>query len=147
VGFTTVELLLVIVILGVVAWLVVPRFGFDVLAVEEVDTTSRRLVSGLRLARRLAISEGADHRLRLLPGSPPYHGYTIELATGNGKWQTVHGPMSMPDSVHCAGDREHRFTRLGSATAATSVTLSRAGQERRVRVLAATGRVLVEPAP
>lgn len=142
-GWTAVELMLVVAVLGIVAGLTVPRFGAKLLPYEQVNTTGQNLVGNLRLARRLAITSRADHRLLLSPATPPYTSYTIERLGGG--WSVVRGPMAIPDSVSAAGDREHRFTSLGAATATTAVTLSRTETTRTVRVLAATGRSWMEP--
>ncbi len=142
-GLTTIEMLLVVALLGILAGLTVPRFGTRLVPYEEVQTTAQGVVGHLRLARRQAISARRDHRLLLSPATKPYTSYDIEEL--NGSWTSVRGPIAIPDSVICSGDREHRFTAMGSATATTSVTLSRNAISRTVGVLAATGRVWMEP--
>ena len=142
-GLTTVEMLLVAALMLVVAGLTVPRFGSRLVPYEEVQTSAQNVAAHLRLARRQAISGRRDHRLLLSPATAPYTSYRIEELDGS--WVEVRGPFTLPDSVSCSGDREHRFNPQGRASATTSITLKRNATSRTVGVLAATGRIWVEP--
>jgi len=55
-GFTLLELLIVIALMGIIAALVVPMFGGPV-STSELRATARQLAAGLRLARSEAVSE------------------------------------------------------------------------------------------
>lgn len=143
-GLTTVEMLLVVAVLGLVAGLAVPRFGGQLLPRETVHTSAQQIVAQLHLARRLAITEHVEHQVRFVPHFPPFTSYLIERHAPGGGWEIVRGPQELPESLVCTGWPTHRFTPLGSASSSSWLMLQQDETTRKVRVLAATGRVWAE---
>ncbi len=80
-AFSFVELIIIVSILGIFAVIAVPRFNYALISKQKADTTARKIVTDLRLTRRLAISDAANNtkgfELKMV-GSVPYDSYEIE---------------------------------------------------------------------
>ena len=72
-GFTIIEFLAIIAIIGILVVMAVPRLG--TLGKSVAQTTARRLVADMRYARRLAIASAKDHIVRFYPPGGPYDEY------------------------------------------------------------------------
>ena len=70
-GFTLTELLLVIFILGILILIGVPAFR-NYQPGMQLSGTLRELISDLRYAQQLAVTEQIDHGIRLLSGDDKY---------------------------------------------------------------------------
>ncbi|MHC4105941.1 MAG: pilus assembly FimT family protein [Planctomycetota bacterium] len=80
-AFSFVELIIIVSILAIFTVIAVPRFNYAIISRQKVDTTARKIVTDLRLTRRLAISDAANNskgfELKMV-GSVPYDSYEIE---------------------------------------------------------------------
>ena len=80
-AFSFVELIVIVSILSILAFIAVPRFNYALISKHKAETTARKIVTDLRLTRRLAISEAANNtkgfELKMV-GSVPYKSYEIE---------------------------------------------------------------------
>jgi prepilin-type N-terminal cleavage/methylation domain-containing protein len=144
-AFTLVELVLVVVILGVMAVVALPRFGHDALDRLATTTIAREIASDMRLARSLAISNAATnaqgYAVRMV-GAPPYSSYEIlSIPTG----ETV-STKAIPGGVACTGDPEFRFGPLGALSPGSGTTLRVAGQGKQyvLTLIPATGSVTIQ---
>jgi len=74
-------LIIVVAFLGAFALIAVPRFNYAIISRQKADTVARKIVTDLRLTRRLAISDAANntwgYELKFV-GPLPYHTYEIE---------------------------------------------------------------------
>jgi len=59
-GFTTIEFLLVVVLIALLGYIFVPRFSHDAILEKQVYTTAHDLAGDLRYARRLAMGSGLE---------------------------------------------------------------------------------------
>ena len=146
-GFTLVELILVVALLAVLAGIVVPRMGVDVIGKVEAKTAAAQFGNYLRLARSLAItnasSNGQGYKVMLLP-SEPYTSYRIVNAQ---TLEDVKEPREIPQGVVCSGDAEFRFMGLGDLAGASQkqVQFSKEQETLVVTVWPAGGRIKVTP--
>ena len=75
-AFSLVELILIVAFIGIFAVIAVPRLNFAIISKQKADTVARKIVTDLRLTRRLAISDAANNTIGLayeLRNSRPRH--------------------------------------------------------------------------
>ena len=144
-AFSLVELVLVVAILGAIAFIAVPRLGSDTLNRLTATTTAREIATDMRLARSLAVSNaGANsqgYAIRMT-GSPPYSEYKIvNLVTD----ETV-STKTIPATVSCTGDTEFRFGPLGNLASGSGTTLSVSGDGKQyaLTLTPATAAVVIQ---
>lgn len=99
-GFTLIEVVLVVMVLGVMAGVAVPRYQ-AALDGMELECAAKRLASDLRLARQTAIQTATTRGLEFSPADDFYQ----TLTTGG-------GPIDDPD--HPGSPLEVRFDHAGS---------------------------------
>ena len=134
-----------VALLAIMASIVVPRMGVDVIGKMEAETTARQFGHYLRLARSLAIthagSNGQGYQVILLPAEP-YTSYKIVNAQ---TLQDVKEAREIPPGVVCDGDREFLFTNLGDLAGASqkAVEFSKGQNHLAVKVWPAGGRIKV----
>ena len=72
---------MIVAFLGIFAVIAVPRFNYGIISKQKADALAQKIVTDLRLARRLAISDAANNtkgfELKMV-GSVPYTNYEIE---------------------------------------------------------------------
>jgi len=141
-AFSLVELILVVLFIGIVAAIAVPRLNFAVISKHKAEATARKIVTDLRRTRRMAISDAAgnDEGFELIMGgSEPYNDYEIENRdTG----ETVDS-HTIDSGVSCTGGKNFRFGPLGNLNGGsdTQLALSAEGKTFTITIIPATGTV------
>ncbi len=141
-GYSLLEILLVVTIIGIFASVAVPYFGTGLLRRMNAYTTARQIASDLAYTRTLAVTTNKNHILRCYPSASPYSQYKIFRSDG-GEVQVGH-TREIDDNVVCAGDREWIFEPLGNATADGTLSVTSGTYQYDVKVIAATGRAYVD---
>ncbi len=141
-GHTFVECITVVLILGVLACIAVPRLNWGAVWGAQTDAVIRQIAADLRRTRMHAISHAADHPsgyALVMIGANPYHGYQIV----NLQDSTVLENASIPANVHCTGRRSFEFGPLGNLTdgSDTRVRIHSQGRSYLLEVVPATGMV------
>ena len=80
-AFTLVELILIVLFVGICAFIAVPRMNISAVSKQKADYLAGKIVTDLRRTRRLAISDAANNTDGFalnMTGSSPYTGYEIE---------------------------------------------------------------------
>ena len=143
-AFSFVEMILIVAFLGIFAVIAVPRFNFAIISRQKADTFAWKIVTDLRLTRRLAISDAANNtkgfELKIV-GSPPYNTYEIE----NVDTHTTVASHTLDSgvSISCPAGPRFIYGPLGNmkAGSGTELTVSAGDRSFRITINSATGTV------
>ena len=144
-AFSLVEMIVVVLWLGILAAIAVPRLNRAAISRNKAHTTARKIVTDLRLTHRLAISHAADNtqgyelqmvpplpyaKCRILDCNPPPT--TVELFT-----------IDSDVSVTCPVVPTFRFGPLGNLElgSGTKIIVSAEGKSFTISIIQATGAV------
>jgi len=142
-GYSLAELIIVVMLLGIIAAIAVPRFDFAIVSKQKGDTIAKKIVTDLRRTRRLAISDAANnskgYELKMV-GSVPYTAYEIENRDTH---ETVDSHTTGNVIITCPTGHKFRFGPLGElqSGSATEFTVSAEGKSFTVTINPATGMV------
>jgi len=141
-GYSLIELVVIVVFLGIIAAIAVPRLNFSATTRQKAETIARKIVTDLRRTRRLAISEAAQNTAGFalnMTGGEPYSGYEIENLDTS---ETVDS-HSIDSNISCTGGATFEFGPLGNLKAGsdTQLTVSASGKTFTITITAATGLI------
>lgn len=138
-GFTLVEVMIVIAVLGILMAITLPRFGG--LTERKLENEARRVQSDLRLARTLAVASGVNCFLMIYPLTNEYKIYKGAVAPGNQVGET----RIIKSGITASGNDTFIFEALGNANAAsgTSMNLTSGSVQYNIAITAATGMVTI----
>lgn len=141
-AFTLAELIIIVVLISIMAMVAVPRLHFGALRKKKAETVASKIATGLRLTRRLAITnaaENTDGYNLTMQGGGPYNGYQII----NSQTSEVVDTYSIDSDVSCNGDAQFEFGPLGNLLSESGSTLdvSALGKSFTITVNSATGMV------
>lgn len=141
-GFTLVEAILVVLFLGILAAIAIPRLSLSASSKQKADCLAKKIVTDLRRTRRLAISNAATNTAGFklnMTSSSPYTGYRIVNADSG---ETVDSQTIDP-AVSCTGGDEFKFGPLGNLLSGsdTQLTISADGKTFTIDITSATGMV------
>ena len=138
-AYTLVELIIVVVILAAMAVIAIPRLRFPTLYRKQADTVARKIVTDLRRARELAISNAATNSNGYAISRT---GLTYQIVDGNGT-PITNGTFTIDSKISCSGGTNFRFGPLGSLTAYDSnqLTVSAQGKIFTISITPATGMI------
>ncbi len=137
-----VEMIIVVMWLGILAAIAVPRLNRASILKNKARTTARKIVADLRLTRRLAISDAANNtegfNLQMV-GPNPYTGYTIEN-DDTGETVDYH---TLDSEVTCTGGLAFLFAPFGNLKplSDTQLNVSADGKSFTITIIPATGMV------
>ena len=143
-AYSLAEMIVVVLILGAIAFIAIPRLNFAALHHKQASTIAKKIVTDLRRTRTLAISYAANntvgYRLQMV-GSSPYTSYNIVDANS----RTTVDTLTIDSPISCTGGSIFKFGPLGnllSDSSATPITVSSSeGATYTITVISATGIV------
>ena len=110
-AFTLVELIIIVIFLGIMAFIAVPRLNFAIISKQKADSLARKIVTDLRLTRRLAISDAVNNvkgfELKMV-------GNTFEIENVNTHTTVSSFPIDSDVSVICPTGSRFIFGPLGN---------------------------------
>jgi prepilin-type N-terminal cleavage/methylation domain-containing protein len=142
-GLTLIELIIVVLIIGALAFIAVPRLMMATVALGGSNTGAERIAAAIRQARTLAISKALTNpqgfeldMTNIVSGS--YTSYQIV----NVRTNDVNETGTIPSNVTCSGASQFQFGPLGNRTGGTSsLTVSGGGKTYLISVVTGTGMV------
>ena len=140
-AYSLAELILVVLFIGILATVAVPRINFAIISKQKVDTFAEKVVTDLRRTRRLAISDAANNSKGFemkMTGSQPYSGYEIKSHDTH----DIVDSFTIDSDISCTGHDNFRFGPMGNLTD-TGFQLQVAAQGRSftITIVPATGMV------
>ena len=141
-GYSLAEMIVVVLIIGALACIAVPRLNLAALYHKDAHTVAKTIVTDLRRTRTLAISYAANntvgYRLQMV-GSSPYTSYNIVDINSGSAVDT----LTIDSPVSCTGGVAFRFGPLGNllSGSGTTISISAGGKTYTITVISATGIV------
>ncbi|MFH1372148.1 MAG: hypothetical protein ABII09_12805 [Planctomycetota bacterium] len=139
-AFSLIEAIVIVMILGALAFIAVPRLNFGALYRKQADTVARKIVTDLRRTRTLAISNAAANPT----------GYTLRISgstcliINDANGATVDS-LAIDSHISCGGGTEFRFGPLGNLrTAGTPLTVSDVDESRTYTITVIPGTGIVQ---
>lgn len=142
-GYSLAELIIIVMFLGILAAIAVPRLNFAIISKQKADTVAKKIVTDLHRTRRLAISDAANnskgYELKLV-GSVPYNAYEIENIDTH---KTVDSHTTGDITISCTTGHKFRFGPLGELKpgSATELTISAEGKSFTITIIPAIGAI------
>jgi Tfp pilus assembly protein FimT len=141
-GNTLIELIIVLLFIGILTSIAVPRFSFSAIFKKKADTTARKIVTDLRRTRMLAITNAASNQAGFelaIIGSSPNASYEINNLNTSATIDT----HTISDKIVCTGGATFEFGPLGNllASSDTQIQLSSNGKTFTITIIPATGLI------
>ncbi len=140
-ALTLIEMIAVVVILGALVFIAIPRLNFPALYRKQASAVAKQVVTDLRRTRTLAISNAVSHSAGYslqMVGSSPYTSYKIvDVNSG-----TAVDSLTIGSPVSCTGGSIFTFGPLGNLlTGSSTITVSSNNRTYTITVIPATGIV------
>ena len=140
-AYSLAELIIVILFIGILAAVSVPRIDFAIASKQKVDTVARRIVTDLRRTRNLAIADAANNSKGFemqMTGSQPYSGYEIE----NLDTHEIVDSLTIDSNISCTGSLKFKFGPMGNLiTSNSQLDVAAQGRSFTITIITATGMV------
>ncbi len=140
-AFTLIEVILVVLFLGIMAAIAIPRLSLSVSSKQKADCLAKKIVTDLRRTRGLAISNAAVNTagFKLVMVGSPYTSYNIVDANSD---ETVDS-HTIDSAVDCTGGDGFEFGPLGNLLSESDTQLVISADEKTftIEITLATGMV------
>jgi Tfp pilus assembly protein FimT len=141
-GHSLTEIAVVVLILGVLAFVGVPRLRFDAVERATANAVARKLATDLRRARAEALLHAAQNPVGVavvMTGSGRYSGYQIVNLLDSSVLDT----HTIAAGVSCTGAGRLEFGPLGNLRdgSGTTIQVTAHGRTCRITLVSATGMV------
>jgi len=143
-AFSLVELIIIVMFVGIFAAIALPRLNFAIISKQKAEAFAGKIVTDLRLTRRLAISDAANNtkgfELKMV-GPVPYTAYEIENIDTHAT--IASHTLNSNVNVSCPSGVRYIFGPLGNleSESGTELTISAEGKSFTITINTATGGV------
>jgi len=138
-AFSIAELMLIVLFIGIIALIAVPRLNFAVITKQKTKAAARRIVTDLRRTRSLAISNAADNTSGFALNTTSTTSYEIENLDNSATVDshTFDSQLSITDGA------TFQFGPLGNLLTGSDTQLNVAGSSKSftITVIPATGTI------
>ncbi len=137
---TLVELIIVVAILGAMAFIAIPRLRFAALYRKQADTIARKIVTDLRRARQLAITSAATNTDGFELNRT---GSTFEIVDLSDGTTVSNSKFTVDSKISCSGGTSFQFGTLGNLKTGSDTQLKISADEKEftISITSATGTV------
>ncbi|MDD5668975.1 MAG: prepilin-type N-terminal cleavage/methylation domain-containing protein [Candidatus Omnitrophica bacterium] len=90
-GFTLIEVIMVIVIVGILAGMAIPRF--DSFYGMKMESAAKKMITDIRYVQQIAVSRHTNTRIVFNPGNDTYTAQE-ETSPGSGTWNSITDPYT-----------------------------------------------------
>ena len=137
---TLIEVMIIVLILGTLVFIAIPRMNFSILYRKQADATARKIVTDMRRARLLAITNAADNSDGF---ALTRSGLTFAIKDLSDSSTVLNSTFTVDSSISCSGGTNFQFGPLGNLKAGSdsTVTVSSSGKSFTISVTAATGSI------
>ena len=144
-AFSFVETIIVVIFLGIVAAIAVPKLNFSVTSKQKAETLAWKIVTDLRRTRMLAVTNAAANTAGYalnMTGSSPYTGYEIQNLDSS----DIIDSFIIDSDISCTGGVNFQFGPLGNLLAGSENQLfvSASGKSYTISITPATGMIKCE---
>ena len=141
-AYSLVELIIVVLFIGILAAVAVPRLNFSAVSKQKAEAVARKIVTDMRRTRGLAITHAAVNNegfMVKMGSTEPYIKYSIV----NKDTDTEVDSFEIDPDVMCKGDDRFEFGPLGNLITGSGTVLKVGadGRSFTITVIAATGTV------
>lgn len=137
---TLIEAMIIVLILGTLAFVAIPRMNFSILYRTQVDTTARKIVTDMRRARLLAITNAASNSDGFALKRTDS---TFKIEDSSDSSTVLNSTFTVDSSISCSGGTNFEFGPLGNLKTGSdsTLTVSSEGKSFTISVTAATGSI------
>jgi type II secretory pathway pseudopilin PulG len=137
-GYSLAEVIIVVLIIGAMTFIAVPRLNFGALYRQKAGTVAKTIVTALRRTRTMAITRAATNTTGF---SLRITGSTYQIIDDSNS-VTVDS-LSIDSHISCGGGTQFLFGPLGNlrSGSSTGLTVSSEGRTYTITVIAGTGIV------
>ncbi len=140
-AFSVAELIVVVIFIGILVAISVPRVNFAIISKQKADTIAEKIVTDLRRTRRMAIADAATNSKGFqmqMSGSQPYSGYEIKNLDTN----EIVDSLTIDSDISCTGHRMFKFGPLGDLKGSDfQLDVAAQGRSFTITVVSATGMI------
>lgn len=136
---TLIELIVIVVMLGALAFIAIPRLQLGAIYRKQADTVARKIVTDLRRTRQLAISSAATNSNGYALNRS---GLTYQIVDGNGT-PILNGTFTIDSTISCSGGTSFQFGPLGNLKTGSDsqLSVSTSGKTFTMSITPATGMI------
>jgi type II secretory pathway pseudopilin PulG len=138
---TLTELVVVVMILGVLATIALPRLQFRAVRQKKLAGTAHKLMADMRRARSMALRDASTNNkgFEIVFSGSPYSAYRIDDLDSHDVIDTT----AIDSGITATGDLKYDFGPLGNLTkGGSAIDLSADSDAFQINFVAATGAVI-----